>query len=351
MSHSQFRKHPVSGEWAVVAGKRHKRPHRVTVEKNKPTSKKGCPFEPYGTISHVEPLLALSRAGKDLTGTKEAKNDWFVQVIPNKFPAFVPDVDIKDHSVGPYTVRSGYGFHEVLIMREHTRHWRDYTAQEAATIFTAYQMRYRELSAKKGVKYVSIFHNFGPDAGASIDHPHSQMMAIPVVPRDVRRSYSGSDRYFQEHGRAAHTRLLRWELSQGERIVYENDSMVAFCPFASKATFEVRIFPKKRRPDFGDATAAELKDAGDALRHVMKQLADKLGNPSFNFFFHTAHCDDKTCHSHYHWHIEIFPKVSIWAGFEVGTGIEIATVAPAVAAKMLRTGKRARDRAKKRKKK
>lgn len=337
----------MSGEWAVVASGRRKRPHRVVAEKNKPTAKKGCPFEVYGSISRVEPILTLSRNGRDLSGTAEAKKDWFVQVIPNKFPAFVPDLDIKDHEKGPYTVRSGYGFHEVVIMREHTRHWRDYTQGEAKTIFTAYQMRYRELAQEKGIKYVSIFHNFGPDAGASIYHPHSQLMAIPVVPRDVRRSYRGSEEYFREHGRAVHKQLINWELRQGERIVYENDTMVAYCPFASRATFEVRIFPKRRVPDFADATPKELADAGDALRRVMKQMAKKLGNPSFNFFVHTAHCDDKTCQTHYHWHIEIFPKVSIWAGFEVGTGIEISTVSPKDAAKMLRTGSRARARAKK----
>jgi len=335
----------VSGEWAVVASGRSKRPHHVVVEKNKPTPKKGCPFEEYGSISHVEPLLSISKNGTVLSGDR-ARKDWFVQAIPNKFPAFVPDVDIKPHAVGPYTVRSGFGYHEVLIMREHTRHWRDYTKPEATAIFTAYQMRYRDLSERKGIKYVSIFHNFGPDAGASIYHPHSQIMAIPVVPRDVRRSYRGSDQYFADTGRAVHTRLVGWELKQGERIVYENDTMVAYCPFASRATFEVRIFPKRRVPDFGDASKQELADAGDALRHVMKQLAGKLGNPSYNFFIHTAHCNDNACQTHYHWHIEIFPKVSIWAGFEVGTGIEIATVDPADAARMLRTGKRAHARVK-----
>jgi UDPglucose--hexose-1-phosphate uridylyltransferase len=326
----------VSGEWSVVASGRKKRPHQFAKEKNLPTPKKDCPFEEYGSASRVEPLLALSRNGTDLTGTARAEKDWFVQVIPNKFPAFVPDEDVKDYKVGPYTVRSGYGYHEVIIVREHTRHWKDYTPREAATIFKAYQMRYRELAELKGVKYVAIFHNFGPDAGASIYHPHSQVMAIPVVPRDVRRSYRGSEEYFVDHGTSVHTKLLRWELQQRKRIVYENDTMVAFCPFSSKATFEVRIFPKRRKPDFGDATEKELADAADALAYVLRAMGKKLGNPSFNFFIHTAHCNDQTCQEHYHWHLEIYPKVSIWAGFEVGTGIEISTVSPEDAAKMLR---------------
>lgn len=343
MSVSEFRKHPVSGEWSVVASGRAKRPHSVVREKNKPTPKKDCPFEELGSTSHVEPIIVLSKRGSVLTG-EQARRDWFVQAIPNKFPAFVPDVDIKDHRVGPYTVRSGYGYHEVFIMREHTRHWRHYTKSEAAAIFSAYQMRYRELSKLPGVKYVTIFHNFGSDAGASIYHPHSQIMAIPVVPRDVRRSFRGSEAYFAKNGTHVHKQLINWELAQGARIVYENETMVAYCPFASKATFEVRIFPKRRRPDFGDASTRELADAGDALRHVLKALAEKLGNPSFNFFIHTAHRDDNVRQAHYHWHIEIFPKISIWAGFEVGTGIEIATVAPEDAAAMLRTGSRARAR-------
>jgi len=335
MSISEFRKHPVSGEWSVVASGRKKRPHQFAKEKNLPTPRKDCPFEEYGSSSHVEPLLVLGPNGNVLVDGP-AQRDWFVQVIPNKFPAFVPDIDVKDHKVGPYTVRSGYGYHEVLIMREHERHWRDYTKREAAAIFRAYQMRYQELAPLPGVKYVALFHNFGPDAGASIYHPHSQIMAIPVVPRDVHRSYAGSERYYDEHGRYAHSELIRWERRKGERIVYENDTMVVYCPFASRATFEMRLFPKRRTADFGDATEQELADAGDALAHVLRQLAKKLGNPSFNFFMHTATQANMELQKHYHWHIEILPKVSIWAGFEVGTGIEITTVDPAEAAAMLR---------------
>ena len=347
MSLSEFRKHPVNGEWSVIASGRRKRPHRLEETRNKPTPKRGCPFEVLGTSTHIEPLLVFDRNGAELHGA-EAQNNWFVQVVPNKFPAFVPDIDIKDQHVGPYETRSGYGYHEVLIMREHTRHWSEFNRREAETIFKAYHQRYVDLSAMSSIKYVSIFHNFGPDAGASIYHPHSQFMAIPVVPRDVHRSYRGSERYFLKHGKSVHQRIMRWELQQGERIVYENDTMVAFCPFASRTTFEVRIFPKRRTPDFAGATNRELADAGDAVRRVLKALKTRLGNPSFNFFFHTAHCEDRVCQEHYHWHIEILPKVSIWAGFEVGTGIEISTVDPKDAAAMLRSGARAKARVAKR---
>lgn len=345
MDSSELRRDLVSGDWIAIAIGRAKRPHafsRVHHHDSAYTKRAGCPFEKPQSSGNAPATLVLDYAGRTLSGTR-ADREWFTQVIPNRYPAFMPG-EPKKHAVGPFETMDGAGFHELVVSRDHHRHWAQYTQSEAATVFRVYRDRYRTLSGERIVQYVAIFHNFGREAGASLYHPHSQIIAIPVIPPDVQRSFAGSARYFRRHHRCVHCALLEWERRKQGRIIAENRAFVAMCPFVSRSAFEIRIFPKRHEPCFGNITDREVQEAGDILRRVLGRLRNRLGNPPYNFFIHSAPCGRVALYPHYHWHLEILPKISVWAGFEIATGIEISTIAPEYAAAFLRSRSKASRR-------
>lgn len=326
---SELRRDPVSGDWVAIATARAKRPHAFIEKKKRRLvqSKSACPFEKL----LVPRELAYARDGQEDGG------DWWIQAIPNKYPAFTRGVCAEPHTAGPYVWTEGVGFHEVIITRDHRRAIAAMRPDEVEQIVRVYQERARAMYRDDCVKYVSIFHNQGLEAGATIAHPHSQIIALPVIPPDVARSVRGSRDYSRRHDGCVHCALIAYELEAGERLIYENDYCAVFAPYASKAAFEMRIFPKKHRARFEEAVAEERVSVADALRISLAKLAGGLNDPDYNFFFHTAPVAAVGENfSHYHWHIEIVPKTAIWAGFEIGTGIEISAIAPEDAAEFLR---------------
>jgi len=322
---SELRKDIVLGEWVVIATGRARRPHEyakdapVTVSGN---NKKACPFEkPFERA-----LLTMPQA---------RSKDWFVQVVPNKYPAFRAGLCPTPQRAGPYDWMDGTGFHEVVITRDHERSLASMRDEEVEIVIHAYQERHRDLQRQDCVRYVSIFHNHGMSAGATVFHPHSQIIAIPVLPQDIWRSLQGSAQYFQKHKKCVHCVILEHDMEEGHRVVYENADFITIAPYASKTAFELRIFSKAHRAHFEDMTASERSAFANALRVSLAKIYKGLKNPDYNFFIHTAPQDSKKFEN-YHWHVEILPKTAIWAGFEIGTGIEISTIAPEEAAKFLR---------------
>jgi UDPglucose--hexose-1-phosphate uridylyltransferase len=237
---------------------------------------------------------------------------------------------------GPYKWQDGVGFHEVVFTREHTRSLAAMTPSEAAMVLSAYRDRYRALEADGCVRYISIFHNHGRPAGATISHPHSQIIAIPVVPPDIGRSLRGSGEYYRKYRQCVHCTMLRFERKEKRRVIFANSAAIVFCPFVSRQAFEVRVFPIRHNPRFEEASARELAGVADALRIALAKIGRSLGDPAYNFFIHTAPVQGSSDGRHYHWHIEIIPKTAVWAGFEIGTGIEISTTSPEAAAAFLR---------------
>ena len=318
----------VSGDWVVIATGRAKRPQEFLKKREPPFQqpKHTCPFERRSSDAML--LYCLDSARK--------KDNWWIQVIPNKFPAFGKGIcSVFNHS-GPYEWTEGVGFHEVVVTRDHERPLARMNDQEAELIIRAYQDRYRAIKDDPCVEYVVIFHNQGRLAGASVVHPHSQIIAIPVIPPDVARSLKGSARYFEEHGTCVHCVIMEYELKEKARIVYENERFVALAPYASKTAFEMRIFPKTHSAHFEEITDDDRMLFANCLRISLAKLSKGLKDPDFNFFLHTAPTGDSHQFNHYHWHVEILPKTAIWAGFEIGTGIEISTITPEKAAQFLR---------------
>lgn len=329
-SSSELRQDLVSGDWVVVAPKRGLRPDQFAKkEKRIKAPQKDCPFE--NPVSDPDSVLALYSDKKN-----SRKNEWEVAVIKNKFPAFTHKPTCAQSSrEGPYAVLEGRGYQDIVVTKDHDTNFPDLKNKSAYLIFRAFQDRLRVLSADHCLAYVSIFQNWGPKAGASVYHPHYQIIAIPVVPPDVEHSLSGSLHYFRKHKSCVHCLMMKFEKEHKKRIVAENKGAIAFAPFVSREPFEIRIFPKKHLPYLEDSSESDLKYVVDILQESLAKIKKKLNDPDYNFFIHTAPVLNKAGYRHYHWHIEILPKLSIWAGFELGTGIDITVVDPDEAAKIL----------------
>lgn len=335
---SELRQDLVTGDWVVVATGRAHRPnefvkHRVL---ERPQPKSSCPFEEL----LPDAFLVYDRGGESFRSTPQdrayLKRNWWLQVVPNKYPAFGRGVSGVERKIGPYLWQDGVGFHEVVVTADHTRSIARMSSSEVETIVSSYRERYLALKSERCVEYISIFHNHGREAGASILHPHSQIIAIPVIPPDVGSSLRGSTDFYHRTKKCVHCTMLAAELRARTRMVYQNSDFTVYCPFASRQAFEVRIFPTRHVPEFETSNDRELAGLADALRATLAKLFRGLRDPAYNFFIHTAPTSRLRHVAHYHWHMEIIPKTAIWAGFEIGTGIEISTIAPEQAAKFLR---------------
>ena len=333
---SELRYHQTLGEWVLIAPRRQdgkKKPNEfkkyLSIER-KPSPLKTCPFEdenlkrsgnfpPYFWFPETKPL-----------------EKWSLQVLPNKFPALEKISDCRIEKRGIYFVARGVGSHDLVITRNHFHSFGDLKNQEAEEVFLAFQKRFRQLALNKKIAYISIFCNWGPQAGASIFHPHYQIIGLPVIPHSVSRSLLISKDYFRKNKRCIHCDVLKEEMKEKKRIVYENKNYLAFVPFASKEPFWVCVFPKKHQPFFEDLSQKDLKEAALVVKKILALIKRKLNDPDYNFFIHTAPLIEKKKHTHYHWHLEIVPKSNISAGFELGTGIEINPVFPEEAARFLK---------------
>lgn len=327
----ELRQDLVSGDWILLAAGRARRPELVVFKKQKSEkiSKIKCPFDNPQKFGNKPPVLVY----QNKNGT-----DWFLQVIPNKYPAVEPGYCGPAQKTGFYKLREGRGDHEVIILRDHDKHISEYEKEDLKLLLDAYQDRYKSLSNKKCVEYISIFHNYGKEAGASVPHPHSQILALPIVPPDVSRSVRGSRDFFHKYHKCVHCLIIEYELKNKKRVVFENKNAVVLAPYASRSNFELRIFPKKHRAFFEriDGNNEELLDMAQALHVALAKIYKNLQNPSFNFFLHTAPAIKNLDYNHYHWHFEILPKMSAFGGFDIGTGIDIITVAPETATAILK---------------
>lgn len=325
---SELRRDLVTGNWVVIARERAKRPNEF---RSRPKEENVClpddPFSDPQAHGNAEPVNIY----------KDKKGDWTVQVIPNKYPAFEDEGQCGElRMLGPYEVMDGRGFHEIVISRS----CEDYLARlpraVAVDIIRAYADRYKALKSRECVKYIAIFENHGKEAGASLAHPHSQIIAIPIIPPDVARSLEGSRRFFETKGTCVHCAMIAFEQKDNVRVIFENKSVIAFCPFISRTAFEIHLFPKEHLACFEDFAPGLFPDLAEALQASLLMLDRTLKNPAYNFFLHTSPVAHDVDYAYYHWHVEILPKTAVWAGFELGTGIDISTIEPERAAMFLK---------------
>jgi len=323
---NEFREDLVSGEWVLFATGRARRPGEENKRKRLSQSEENCPFE------------NLEESGNEIVATysDKAGTDWIAKVIKNKFPAVMEGEDGNIRQIGPFKALKGTGLHEVLVLRDHKRDFYDFSGEEVAEIFRIYQKCYLATLDSGSRKYTLIFHNHGAQAGATVQHPHSQIISIPILPPDVKRSVDGSENFYRKHGRKIYDMMLEWEIGEKKRIVYENENFVVFCPFVSKAEYEVRIFSREGHAHFEKMPEELFTDLGDAFNAAFKKIGKALDKPDYNFFIHTSPINYSRAHEFYSWHIEILPKVASVGAFELASGMEINVVDPDEAAKLFR---------------
>ncbi len=328
---SEIRLDPITKDWVIIASNRLKRPEDFKEKEIVVKSNKNCPF----CKLENEEFIIAEAGGKIISEPKELPDNWDIVVIYNKYPAVSMGQGIKEAGNGPYRVIGGVGSHEVVVTRSHTKNFFNFSKKEIREIIKVYLNRFLSLKKEKEIRYISIFHNYGEKAGASLSHPHSQIIAVPVEDPDVWKSLNGSRDYWLKNKKCIHCQIIDWEIEKKERIVYENASFVAICPFASKMSFQIRIYQKKHSPYFEEISDKEIYDFAEILQKVLSSLGKSLNNPPFNFYLRTSPVDGSS-YPYFHWYLEILPRTSIQAGFEFGAGIEISTIKPEKAADYLR---------------
>ncbi len=323
-----------SKDWVVIATGRARRPEtfkKKRKEKNE-LSRDKCPF---CKIRADESHKLVFASGKKVLKGKIPAN-WTTLVLPNKYPAFIPFDKLEERKEGPFYKKvNAVGFHEVIITREHKKSLGQFEIKQVKEVLDVYQERYLALTKNNFVNHISIFHNHGSEAGASISHPHSQIITTPLIDIDLRNALSNSEKHYKKNKKCIYCQMNKWELKVKKRIVFENEQFLALCPFASKSAFQVIISPKSHLSCFEEITEKQKWQLADAFQKVLSKIYKGLSNPAYNFYLHTAPCDHGKYH-HYHWHWTILPKTSTWAGFEIGTRMEISTIEPEKAAEYLR---------------
>lgn len=332
---SELRLDIVSGDWVVIATGRAKKPKMFKSERKRrieETPQEKCPFCQIET--QEKPFLIFSR-GKKIPINKEISKNWSTVVIPNKYPVFIQNKNLDAKTEGPYQIINAIGYHELVVTRDHQKSMGQFNTRQVKEIIDVYQERCRDLMKKPSVHYVSIFHNHGAEAGASQYHPHSQIVAIPLIDADLRNSLTNSQKYFENYRECIYCQMNDFEIKSKKRIVFENKDFLVICPFASKSAFEIIISPKKHLSYFEKITEREKWYLSEAFQVAFGKLYKGLNDPAYNFYLKSSPCDGKN-YDFYHWHWTILPKTATWAGFELGARMEISTIAPEKAAEYLR---------------
>jgi UDPglucose--hexose-1-phosphate uridylyltransferase len=328
---SIIRQDPTTKEWVIIAAERMRRPHEYkTVAPGRLHRTDGgpCPFCPGHEASTPGEVFRVS----DPQGT-----GWTVRVTSNKFPALGPTGGLERREEGPlFRELDGVGAHEVIIETPvHERQLPVMTDREVADVLTAYQARYRTLRQDPRLKYIILFKNHGEAAGTSLAHSHSQLVATPVPPMTLRRKYEVAIVHYDETGRCLYCDVAEEERKAESRVVMETDQFLVFHPFASRVPFETWIMPKRHQPSFGQVSDEDLRELAPVLRRTLRALYDRLGDPDFNYIIHSAPAEDEN-KDYYLWHIQILPRLSTIAGFELGSGIYISTMLPEQSAATMR---------------
>jgi len=322
---NQLRLDPMTGRWVVVSVDRARRPSafafspRVSVVQA--DTSLPCPFCPGNEGSTPPALETYGQSG-----------GWLVRVVPNLYPAFEgDDAFVVEHRGPVFTQATTGGIHEVLVLSpDHETAWEDLSEEQAGLVMAAIRDRVEEHAAVPGIRYSQAIVNSGREAGASIEHPHAQLLGMSFVPRELAEEQAGFARFT---GRCLLCTAIDAEESTGYRVVYSDERVSVVCPFWSGTPYEMLVIPRSHGPHLHRAAPADLVSVGRAVRTALASLQDHIGDVPYNLVFHSA---PFRAPEPFHWHVHIWPKLSTQAGFELGTGVLINIVAPEQAADELR---------------
>jgi len=325
---TEIRKDYILDRWVIIAPHRRKRPHRTTCESKKSYQQieETCPFC-YGNEDMTPPEILR----------KPNTKRWKVRVVENKYPALIDKVEFKETVKKFLYKMSGYGKHLVIVdSPSHNKHPAFFSLKQWELWFETIKDLISFFMPNENIKYVFVFKNHGYEAGASLPHPHSQVIALPTIPFMILEELEKASLYYQTQGTCVFCDILEVETKMKKRIIFQNDKVVAFCPFAPRWPYEVWIFPKQHSPTIYLKRSVQ-RQVSFVLREVLKAYYYLLDDPSFNFYLHMAYprMEDHVTQS-FHFHIELFPRLERDAGFELGAGMNITTISPEKSAKDLR---------------
>jgi UDPglucose--hexose-1-phosphate uridylyltransferase len=328
----ELRRDPIVGRWVIISTDRAGRPRDFQrAEQTGPVPGTLCPFCPGQERLTPKEILAYrpQPSEPNLPG-------WTVRVVPNKFPALQVEGDMGREGVGIYDRMNGIGAHEVIIETpDHKDTLADLQPKRIEDVCWAYRDRMVDLKRDARFRYILVFKNHGPAAGATLEHSHSQLIALPVIPTSVLAEIDGCRIHYQQKERCIYCDIMRQEVSDAERIVAENPEFLCITPFAPRFPFEMWILPKRHAAYFEESQKTQFEMLARILSEALRRMDRVLSRPAYNFILHTSPMHEKTG-DFYHWHIELIPKLTQVAGFEWGTGFYINPVTPEEAAKFLR---------------
>jgi UDPglucose--hexose-1-phosphate uridylyltransferase len=326
----ELRKEPITGRWVVIATDRAKRPSDFIRQTVPPASPSVCPFD-YGNEHKTPPEVLAYRNG----GARD-QSGWRVRVVPNKFPALGIEGELNKQGDGMYDRMNGIGAHEVVIETpDHAATLSELPEKQIEEVLWAFKDRVNDLKKDRRFRYILLFKNHGESAGASLEHSHSQLIALPVVPKRVKEEVDGARAFYDLKDRCIYCDIIRQETTSGVRMVTETDRFAVLEPYAPRFPFETWILPKRHESHFEESDAAVLESLAWVLRSTMRKIDRVLERPAYNFIVHSSPVQDAPL-PHYHWHIEIIPKLTKVAGFEWGTGFYINPTPPEESARFLR---------------
>jgi UDPglucose--hexose-1-phosphate uridylyltransferase len=330
----ELRRDPVSGRWVIISTDRRKRPNDFRFERASTLGRDQCPFCPGHEDLTPHEVLAYRQ-----NGSAPNTPGWELRVVPNKFPALQVEGTLDREPDGMFDRMNGIGAHEVIIETpHHDRSLAVMSEPEIERVLWAYRERILDLKRDGRLRYILVFKNHGAAAGATLEHTHSQLIALPIVPDFLRQELSGARRHFEVKERCVFCDVVHEDLLDGRRIIQENADIVALAPYAPRFAFETWLLPRRHGARFEEAPRHEYESLARMLKSVLQRMDRALETPPYNLIVHTSPFSEDTG-DFYHWHVEIMPKLTRVAGFEWGTGFYLNPTSPEEAAQALRVAK------------
>jgi UDPglucose--hexose-1-phosphate uridylyltransferase len=327
----ELRKDPITGRWVIISTDRSKRPTDFLRESVQIKGVGVCPFCPGNEGKTPPEILAYGRNG----GGRNTPG-WSLRVVPNKFPALGIEGGLDREGEGLFDRMNGVGAHEVIIeTSDHRSTLASMPVNAIQAVFSAFRDRAVDLKNDRRFRYILLFKNHGEAAGASLEHTHSQLIALPIVPKRVREEVDSCKRYYDEKERCIFCDMIRQEIETDSRIISSSEAFVALAPYAPRFPFESWILPRQHSSAFENMPGTYYESLAKILRDFLMRMDTALCFPAYNFVVHTSPIGEEN-NDHYHWHIEMMPKLSRVAGFEWGTGFYINPTPPEEAARFLR---------------
>ena len=326
----ELRKDPITGRWVIIATERSRRPSDFFREPVEIKGVRFCPFCP-GNEQKTPPEVLAYR-----NGSGPNQPGWNLRVVPNKFPALRVEGDLEREGDGIYDRMNGIGAHEVIIETpDHNLTFAELPEKSIEELFWAFRDRTIDLRRDGRLRYMVMFKNHGETAGASLEHTHSQLIALPVVPKRVQEEIDGARRYHDFKERCIYCDIVRQDSQDGRRLIMETDHFLVLAPWAPRLPFETWIVPRVHRSHYESTATEAFQNLAWVAKMTMRKIDRVLERPAYNFVIHTAPVQEGSMAA-YHWHIEIIPKLTKVAGFEWGTGFYVNPTPPEEAAEYLR---------------